>query len=82
MVVDGLKKDGLEPSLRKPVKLDMADTRDADRIVAMVALPADYANDKRVTIWSDVPPVTVDYVKAREVIVGHLHALVNELRKP
>ncbi len=82
VVVDGLNNDGLEPSLRKPVKLAEADARDAQRIVAMVELPADYSNDKRVTNWSDVPPVTVDYVKAREVIVAHLKELVAELKKP
>lgn len=81
VVVDGLKKDGLEPSLRKPVKLAETDTRDAQRIVAMVELPAEYSSDKRVTIWSDVPPVTVDYVKAREVLVQHLTQLVGELKK-
>lgn len=80
-VIAGLKQDGLEPSLLKPIKLDAVETRAAQRIITMCELPGDFAGDKRVTRWSDVPPVTVDYAKAREVLVAHLRELIAELQK-
>ena len=81
-VIAGLKQDGLTPSLLKPVKLDPVEARGAARIVAMCALPGEYADDKRVAKWTDVPPVTVDYAKARDVLVRHLRELIAELPKP
>ncbi len=79
VVLEGLRKDGLAPSLTKPVKLDTAEARGVARIVAMCELPDEYSSDKRVTKWTDVPPVTVDYGKARDVLVRHLRVLIAEL---
>ena len=80
-VIAGLKQDGLAPSLLQPVKLDAIEARAAQRIVAMCELPGEFAEDQRVAKWTDVPPVTVDYAKARDVLVGHLRELIADLQK-
>ncbi len=81
-VIAGLKQDGLEPSLLKPIKLDAVEARAAQRIIAMCELPGEFVGDKRVMQWTDVPPVTVDYAKARDVLVAHLRELIADLQKP
>jgi arsenate reductase (thioredoxin) len=78
--VAGLSRDGLTPTDPAPEKLSITDTRAAQRIISFCELPAEYQDTTLVERWDDVPPVSEDYDKARDVIVQRIHDLLNRIR--
>jgi protein-tyrosine-phosphatase len=77
--IKGLKGDGLEIGEEKPKKLSRADFAGAVRVVAFCQLPEGYANATPVMEWSDVPPMSEDYNKFRDIIVERIKRLLEEL---
>jgi len=74
--VAGLHGDGLTPAETIPQKLSPADLEDAQQIVTFCELPEEYQNKVAIERWSDVPPVSENYAKARDTIVERLNHLL------
>jgi protein-tyrosine-phosphatase len=78
-LVGNMKADGLEPGLRTSRQLAAAEAREAAIVVSMCDLPAELSGGARVEAWSDIPPVTVDYAKARDALAAHVARLAAAL---
>lgn len=78
--VQGLAKDGLIPIEPAPQGLSTNDVQSAQRIVSFCELPAEYGEAAISERWDDIPPVSQDYDKARDVILEHLRDLLNRIR--
>jgi protein-tyrosine-phosphatase len=76
----GLRADGLELNREKPERLSEDDLTGAVRIVTFCQLPESYSETGAVEQWDDMPPVSEDYNKARDAIVGRITGLLDELR--
>ena len=76
----GLRADGLELNGEKPERLSEDDLTGAVRVVTFCQMPEAYSDTGAVEHWSDVPPVSEDYDKARDAIVGRITNLLDELR--
>ena len=75
---EALNADGLEIR-RDPVRaLDRSDLAEADIIVLFDALPAMFGIWAHRN-WSDLPSMNADYVAARDILVGRITALLDEL---
>jgi protein-tyrosine-phosphatase len=79
-VVTGLQADGLAPG-EKSKQLSEADVVGTSRVVAFCKLPEKYYQKAAVEEWDDVPPVSEDYLKAREAILDHVKRLLDELQR-
>ncbi|HKA22009.1 MAG TPA: hypothetical protein VKN18_27270 [Blastocatellia bacterium] len=79
-VAAGLRADGLTVAGEKPKRLSQADVSSGTRLVAFCELPEAYKKSGRVEQWNDVPAVSEDYNKARDVIVEHIKRLLDELK--
>ena len=75
----GLRADGLVIVGEKPKRLSQADVSAGTRVFAFCELPEAY-KEARVEQWNDVPAVSEDYNKARDVIVEHIKRLLEELK--
>jgi len=75
----GLKSDGLPIGIRRPKKLSTPEFSRAIRVIAMCELPHPYSDDVRVEKWDDVPSVSEDYGKARDVLVQKIVRLLDQL---
>jgi arsenate reductase (thioredoxin) len=75
----GLRADGLAAGERSPVRLTQADAAGATLVVTFCELPRSYATAAPVERWEGVPPVSEDYAKAREEIVGRIGLLLDGL---
>lgn len=76
---DGLSLDGLEPVNDVPLELTSGQAEAAIRVLAFDPVSGDRRGTSEVTYWSDVPLPTTDYTAARDVIIGHIDALVPSL---
>lgn len=74
----GLHKDGLVPIETVPQKLSISDLESAQRIVTFCELPEEYRNKTPMEAWDDIPPVSEDYERARDVILRRLNTLLEE----
>jgi arsenate reductase (thioredoxin) len=74
--IDGLIQDGLIPIESKPQKLTVFDLQSARRVVSFCELPAKFQQSSTVEFWKDVPPVSENYARARDVIVNHIRQLL------
>jgi hypothetical protein len=73
----GLRADGFDVASLRPQDIDEKDLRSADVVVTIgCALPDRWTSPVRHVAWNDVPPVSEDYIAARDAIVGHLHDLL------
>ena len=79
-VVTGLQADGLAPA-KRPKKLSKDDVGGVSRVVTFCKLPEEYYQKAPVEEWNDVPPVSEDYLKAREAILDHVKRLLDELQR-
>jgi protein-tyrosine-phosphatase len=80
--VNGLAGDGLAPGESRPQHLTREDMLSALRMVSFCDLPSKFVEAPAVEEWKDVPLVSQDYEKARDVILEHMHDLLNRLRSP
>jgi protein-tyrosine-phosphatase len=74
--VTGLAEDGLAPTESVPQILSPADIELAQHIVAFCEIPIEYKNAVTIETWDDIPPVSDDYVSARNAILKRLHQLM------
>ena len=74
--VTGLRADGLTPTESIPQKLSLGDAESAQRIVAFCELPEEYQDKVVIEQWDDIPPVSENYEKARNVIVERITQLM------
>ena len=75
----GLRADGLAVPREKPTIFSEGDVSKATHVVAFCELPEAYNKGRRVEQWNDVPAVSEDYGKARDVIVKRVKQLLDEL---
>ena len=75
--LQGLAEEGLAPENSVPQKLTAADLESALGVVSFCELPPEYQPKAVVERWENVPPVNEDYAKARQVIVEHIHQMLN-----
>ena len=79
LTINGLKADGVEPNETKPKKLSRADVAGAARVVTFCQLPEAYANVTPVDPWGDVPAMSEDYNRFRDIVVERIKRLLAEL---
>jgi arsenate reductase len=80
--VNGLARDGLTPGESRPQHLTQEDVLSAQQMISFCDVPSELVEAPAVEQWRNVPPVSQDYEKARDVILEHLHDLLNRLRSP
>jgi len=77
---EGLRSDGLQPSLDPPRPLMAAEIRSSARVIAFdcnqAAMKALKGMD---ACWDDVPATSDSYARAREIIRAHVSAVVDDL---
>ncbi len=77
--LNGLHVDGLSPGLTKPIALSQDEAHSAMRLVSFLPLPKGFADARSMIEWDDVPATGEGYDVARDRIVAHVKALVDEL---
>ena len=75
--VKGLAADGLTPTEEVPQKLTVTDTESAQRVVAFCDLPAEFHRRAMIERWEDIPAVSEDYEKSRDVIIDRIRQMLN-----
>ena len=76
ITVAGLHDDGLTPNESVPQKLSLEETESAQQLIAFCELPDEFQRNKNIEQWNDVPPVSENYEKARDMIVAKLKAMM------
>lgn len=76
ITVAGLHDDGLTPNESVPQKLSLEETESAQQIIAFCELPDEFQRNKNIEQWNDVPYVSENYEKARDMIVSKLKAMM------
>jgi arsenate reductase (thioredoxin) len=79
--IEGLRADGIDVAGEKPGKLAKSDVAGAARVVTFCKLPEAYANLTPVDNWEDVPPMSEDYGRFRDIVVERIKRLLDELEK-
>lgn len=74
-MVESMKADGLVPGLGISQQVATAEAGAAVVVVAMCELPAEFGGVVRIESWPDIPPVTVDYAKARDALAQRIEKL-------
>jgi hypothetical protein len=75
----GLAEDGLAPQDDTPRDLRSNEASVAARVIAFDRVPGERSGAASVIYWSDVPPVTRNYLVGRDVILQHIEGLAAEL---
>jgi protein-tyrosine-phosphatase len=79
-VVQGLRGDGIDRGGLRPRPVTRADLERASRVVVFGCDLADIAPPGlAIERWDDVPAVSEDYGRAREVIAARVRTLVDQL---
>jgi arsenate reductase (thioredoxin) len=76
--IKGLSEDGLTPTESIPQKLTEADIRSARQIVAFCEVPEEYYGRAVIEYWDDIPPVSENYEKARDVIIERIRQMLKQ----
>lgn len=76
--VKGLLGDGLKADDPTPAKLAQSDLDTAVRVVTFCDLPPDLEVATPIERW-EVPPVSTEYAKSRDVMLAHIERLLREL---
>jgi len=79
ITVAGLHEDGLTPNESVPQKLSLEEIESAQQIIAFCELSSEFKQKVKIEQWSDIPPVSENYEKARDMIVEYLRHLFNNL---
>lgn len=81
-VMRGLRGDGIDPSGLRPHAVTRADLERASHVVAFACDLTNMApSGLAIERWDDVPAVSEDYGRARDVIAARVRALVDQLRQ-
>ncbi|MBI3160921.1 MAG: hypothetical protein HYZ23_00345 [Chloroflexi bacterium] len=75
--INGLMDDGLKAEEEKPILLSQKDVEGAQAIVSFCDLPNEYNDVASIETWADVPPVSADYEKSRDMIVERLRQFMD-----
>lgn len=79
-VVQGLRGDGIDLGGHRPRPVTRADLQRAARVVAFGCdLPDIVPPGLAIERWDDVPAVSEDYGRARDVIAARVRTLVDQL---
>ncbi|HZO42909.1 MAG TPA: hypothetical protein VFE97_27080 [Methylomirabilota bacterium] len=79
-VTQGLGDDGINVAGRRPQRPALADVANAAVVVTFACELGDLASRaSRIERWDDVPAVSQDFKRARDVIVGRVTALLDAL---
>jgi arsenate reductase (thioredoxin) len=76
ITVAGLRDDGLTANESVPRKLSLEETESAVQIISFCELPEEFQRNKNIEQWNDVPPVSENYEKARDMIVAKFKAMM------
>jgi arsenate reductase (thioredoxin) len=76
VTIAGLGDDGLTPNESVPQKLSREEIEAAQQMISFCELPAEFQRNKNIEQWNDVPPVSENYEKARDMIVAKLKAMM------
>jgi arsenate reductase (thioredoxin) len=79
ITVAGLNADGLTPTEPIPQKLSLEEIEMAEEIISFCELPAELQSEARIEQWNDIPPVSENYERARDVLIEHLRRLIKSL---
>lgn len=77
--IKGLQADGISIGEQKPQKLSHSDFAGAVRVITFCELPDPFTNRVPVVRWDDVPPMSADYGRFRDIIVERIKRLLDEL---
>ena len=77
--IAGLANDGLSHIESRPQRLTDSELQSAQCVVAFCDLPAEIQTSSAVEFWRDVPPVSENYMRARDIIIDHIHQLLASL---
>ena len=78
-VTQGLRDDGIDVAGRKPSRLTPSDVEGATVVVTFACDLGELApGARRIERWDDVPPVSEDFTRARDVIVARVAALLED----
>jgi arsenate reductase len=81
-VRDGLRSDGFDVSAYQPRKFEASDV---DHALLIVSFDQDVTSivgtQTRYLKWDDLPAVLTDYKRAKDEILRHVEALINELAR-
>ena len=75
--IKGLSEAGLTPTESSPQKLTEADMQSAQRVITFCELPNEYKQQVMIERWNNVPPVSEDYEKARDVIIKNIRQMLD-----
>ena len=79
-VTQGLGDDGINVAGRRPQRPALADVENAAVVVTFACELGDLASRaSRIERWDDVPAISQDFKRARDVIVGRVTALLDAL---
>ena len=78
-VIQGLMMDGLAPAESSPRELSEEDIQSAHRLVAFCDLPKAHRYTIPVDYWKDIPPVSEDYIRARDAINKLIRRLLTSI---
>jgi protein-tyrosine-phosphatase len=82
-VVQGLLADGIDVRGRRPHQVTRTDVTTASRVVTFACDLGDMApGGLAFERWDDVPAVSEDFTKARNVIVARVSRLLDECARP
>jgi arsenate reductase (thioredoxin) len=73
----GLSQDGVAPTEPVPQKLTEADMQSAQQVITFCELPTEYQGQAIVEEWNDIPPVSENYEKARDVIIKRIRQMLD-----
>jgi len=79
ITVAGLMADGLSPSALVPQKLTLEEVESAGQVISFCELPDPFRKKGRIEQWDDIPPVSENYERARDIVVEHLLHLIDNL---
>ncbi len=77
--INGLLQDGVIFDKQKPTLILEAEVANSKAIVSFCDLPKNYSDLTSIENWGDVPPVSVDYEKARNAILDYLNQYMEKL---
>ena len=77
--IAGLTRDGLTPTESFPRELTEADMKSASRVITFCELPEKYPQTIPIEFWKDVPPVSEDYARSRDIIIDRIRLLLKKM---
>jgi arsenate reductase (thioredoxin) len=79
-IAEALQKEGFDTTQIVPQRLTKEDGTTARNVVGFCNVPVELASAAKTSLWLDIPPVSVDYEKAKAAMQSLVRKLVAELR--